>query len=245
VLSAYGLVDWRTYWQTKVTVTHDAPTLSTSWLRGGPALRLPARDAVAVSLLSDQRRASYWTIDASVARDPAPSTWSASISPLLNIRSTDHVQWSAGPVYRLDTVAWQPTGVAERGGEWWTVARLAQRTLAATARADIVLSPRLSVQLYAQPFATTRRFDRPQFVTAPFTGGVAPGGSAPPATQDRRFNGSVVLRWEYRAGSFLTVVWNQVRDAAATSDANVRSAFGRVFDDPATNVLAIKASLRL
>ena len=246
LLSTYGLVDWRTYWQAKVTVTHEASTLSTSWLRGGPALRLPARDAVAVSLLSDQRRATYWTIDASAARDADPSAWSASISPLLNIRSTDHVQWSAGPTYRLDAVVWQPTGVVERGGDrWWTVARLAQRTLSATARADVVLSPRLSVQLYAQPFATARRFDRPQIVTAPRMGAVEPGGTAPPAREDRRFNGSVVLRWEYRAGSFLTVVWNQVREAAGWSDATVRGAVGRIFDDPATNVLAIKASLRL
>jgi len=49
----------------------------------------------------------------------------------------------------------------------------------------------------------------------------------------------------YRAGSFLTVVWNQVQDVAAPSDANVGNAFGRVFHDPAINVLAIKASLRL
>ena len=160
VLSTYGLVDWRSYWQTKATVTHEDSALSTSWLRGGPAIRLPARDAVAVSLLSDQRRATYWTLDARVARDADPSAWSASISPLLNVRSTDHVQWSVGPVYRLDAVAWHPTGVVERDGErWWTVARLAQRTLSATARADVVLSPRLSVQFYAQPFATTRRFE--------------------------------------------------------------------------------------
>jgi hypothetical protein len=246
VLSTYGLVDWRTYWQTKVAVTHEASALSTSWLRGGPAIRLPARDAVAVSVLSDQRRATYWTLDATVARDAAPAAWSASISPLLNIRATDHVQWSAGPAYRLDAVAWQPTGVVgPADARVWTVARLSQRTLSATARADVVLSPHLSVQLYAQPFAAARRFDLPQIVIAPRTGGVAPGGQAPPAAEDRRFNGSVVLRWEYRAGSFLTVVWNQVRDAATTSDADVRGAFGRVFRDPATSVLAIKASLRL
>jgi len=82
-------------------------------------------------------------------------------------------------------------------------------------------------------------------VIAPLTGGLVPGGKAPSAAEARRFNGSVVLRWEYRAGSFLTVVWNQVRDAAATSDANVGGAIGRVLHDPATTVLAIKASLRL
>jgi hypothetical protein len=257
-VSGYGLVDWRTYWRAKASLTHEASSLSTSWLRGGPAIRLPARDGVAVSLLSDQRRATYWTLDATVARDADPSAWSASVSPLLNVRSSDRVQWSVGPAYRLDAVPWQPTGVVESGADrLWTVARLAQRTLSATTRADVVLSPRFSMQLYAQTFATTRRFDRPQIVTAPRAaeararvvpadvGGFGALVAAPPAEEARRLNGSVVLRWEYRQGSFVTAVWNQVRDRDARVDGEVRDAFARVFHDPATNVLALKVSVRL
>jgi hypothetical protein len=258
IVSGYGLVDWRTYWRAKASLTHEASSLSTSWLRGGPAIRLPARDGVAVSLLSDQRRATYWTLDATVARDADPSAWSASVSPLLNVRSSDRVQWSVGPAYRLDAVPWQPTGVVESGADrLWTVARLAQRTLSATTRADVVLSPRFSMQLYAQTFATTRRFDRPQIVTAPRAaeararvvpadvGGFGALVAAPPAEEARRLNGSVVLRWEYRQGSFVTAVWNQVRDRDARVDGEVRDAFARVFHDPATNVLALKVSVRL
>ena len=252
VVSGFGTIDWRSYWQTRLTVTHEASSRSTSWLRGGPAIQLPARDSAAFSLVSNQRRATYWTLDTSVVRDAAPVAWSASISPLLNVRSSDYVQWSVGPSYRTDTVAWQPTGVVGQGTDrQWTVARLGQRTLSATTRADVVLSPRLSVQLYAQPFATTSRFDLPQTVVAPLAPGpfarVSPMDplSAPDPTETRTLNASVVLRWEYRAGSFLTVVWNQVRDHGATSNADVRDAFGRLFGDPATTVLAVKASLRL
>ena len=34
---------------------------------------------------------------------------------------------------------------------------------------------------------------------------------------DRRFNGNAVFRWEYRPGSFVTIVWNQVRADSATT----------------------------
>ena len=252
VVSGYGLIDWRTYWQTKLTLTHESSSLSTSWLRGGPAIRLPARDRVAFSLLSDQRRATYWTLDASVTRDATPVAWSASISPLLNVRSSDRVQWSVGPTYRADTLAWQPTGVVGEGSErQWTVAHLDQRTLSATTRADVVLSPHLSVQLYAQPFATTSRFDLPAVVVAPRAADPFARVAAldplatPDGSETRTLNASVVLRWEYRQGSFVTAVWNQVRAADSVSNADVRRAFGRVFDDPATSVLALKISLRL
>src|SRR5204862_6013509 len=138
--------------------------------------------------------------------------------------------------YRADVVAWQPTGVIGQGsGRQWTVARLGQRTLSATTRADVVLSTRLSVQLYAQPFATTSRFDLPQIVTAPRAADpfarVTPidpdvsGLATPSPSEARSLNASVVLRWEYRPGSFVTAVWNQVRATDATSDADVRGAF--------------------
>jgi hypothetical protein len=149
-------------------------------------------------------------------------------------------------------VARQPTGVVGQGSErQWTVARLGQRTLSATTRADVVLSTRLSVQFYAQPFATTSRFDLPQAVVAPRATNpfarVAPIDplATPDSSETRSLNASVVLRWEYRPGSFVTAVWNQVRATEATSDADVRAAFGRVFHDPATSVLALKISLRL
>jgi len=131
------------------------------------------------------------------------------------------------------------------------VAHLDSRTLSATTRADVVLSPHLSVQLYAQPFATTSRFDLPQVVVAPRAADPFARVSAldplatPDASETRTLNASVVLRWEYRPGSFVTAVWNQVRATDSVPDADVRHAFGRVFDDPATSVLALKISLRL
>jgi hypothetical protein len=252
VVSGYGTIDWRSYWQTKVTLTHESSSLSTGWLRGGPAIRLPARDGATFSLVSDQRRATYWTLETDVVRDAAPVAWSASISPLLNVRSSDRVQWSVGPSYRVDTVAWQPTGVVGQGSDrLWTVARLGQRTLSATTRADVVLSPRLSVQLYAQPFATTSRFDRPQAVVAPRAADPyarvrpLPASAVLDPSEARTLNASVVLRWEYREGSFLTLVWNQVRERTAASHAGLRGAVGRLFDDPATTIVALKVSLRL
>jgi hypothetical protein len=57
---------------------------------------------------------------------------------------------------------------------------------------------------------------------------------------------NAVLRWEYRGGSTLYVVWQQTRDGSSTPDFDgYDSGLGRVFNVPAKNVLLVKASYRL
>ena len=58
-------------------------------------------------------------------------------------------------------------------------------------------------------------------------------------------NGNLVLRWEYRPGSFLTAVWNHQRDHLF-QDARLSPTDGLkgLFEDPPTNVLLLKLSRR-
>ena len=58
-----------------------------------------------------------------------------------------------------------------------------------------------------------------------------------------RVNG--VIRWEYRSGSAIYLVWQQTRDGAALlDDASLFRDASRVFDVPAKNVIFLKASYR-
>jgi hypothetical protein len=57
-------------------------------------------------------------------------------------------------------------------------------------------------------------------------------------------NANVVVRWEYRPGSTLFLVWSQARQGFAPA-AGTRDAFGNlgsVFRQPADNTFLIKAS---
>ena len=59
----------------------------------------------------------------------------------------------------------------------------------------------------------------------------------------RNFNSNAVLRWEYRPGSTLFVVWNQGRsDFAADGRFQLRNNASDLFRAPGTNVLLIKMS---
>lgn len=106
-----------------------------------------------------------------------------------------------------------------------------------TARANVTLSPTLSLQLYAQPFIAVGDFSDWREIAdpyaraydaryAPYGGGADPGGF-----NSKQFNSNVVFRWEYRPGSVLFVVWQQGRADArnpGTFDMgrDVRSLFG-------------------
>jgi hypothetical protein len=58
-----------------------------------------------------------------------------------------------------------------------------------------------------------------------------------------RVNG--VIRWEYRSGSAIYLVWQQTRDGnAALDDASLLRDASRVFGVPAKNVIYLKASYR-
>ncbi len=255
IVDAYASIDTRNYWTVKLTTTRELQALSTDWLRGGPAVLLPPRTGAVLSLITDQRKASYVTLDASASREPASGSSAMSISPLLNIRSSDILQWSVGSTYRVDTIGWQYVGrVGGAAAPEYIVGRVRQETVSLTLRADLTLSPRLALQLYAQPFGSTGRYDRFQHLVAPrdpvpahrFAPFAIDGRLPAPDAQERSLNGSLALRWEYRPGSFLTAVWNHQRDAASSLvTRSPGSTLMDLFGDPPTNVVLLKTSFRL
>lgn len=255
VADLFLAADTRDYWTAKLAATREASALSTAWLRGGPALRLPPRTTVSLSLASDQRRASFFTLDASAGDESASGSRSLRVTPLVNLRVSDKLQSSVGVTYETDTVGWQPAGtVGAAPATEYLVARLRQETVSLTLRSDLTFTPRLALQAYLQPFSSTGRYDCYQRLIAPRdprperrfalleAGSVLP---APPATGHRTLNGDLVLRWEYRPGSFLTAVWNHQRDrlfqdARSSPEAGLTD----LFSDPPTNVVLLKLSWR-
>ena len=129
------------------------------------------------------------------------------------------------------------------------------------------------LQLYAQPFATVGRYDRYQILRTARAArasdrlvplcpacldssngalaldldgdGVSESTIATPDAEERSLNASVVVRWEVRPGSFLTLVWNEQR-AGTSGDVSrsPTSALGSLRSDAGTNVVLAKLSWR-
>lgn len=168
--------------------------------------------------------------------------------------------------------AYDDSTAAGTFGRRYVFADLAQDVLSVTVRLNYYFTPALSLQLYAQPFVATADYGAPRALAAPRRYGFTTygeGGSTvatDPATgrvtvdadgdgpapafaygkpdfRLRSLRSNVVLRWEYRPGSTLFLVWNQGRSHRA-ADPRFRPLqdLGGIFGDDMQNVLLAKAT---
>ncbi|MBD3349260.1 MAG: hypothetical protein GF400_08725 [Candidatus Eisenbacteria bacterium] len=108
------------------------------------------------------------------------------------------------------------------GSVSYVFAELDRRTIDLTLRADVLFSRDLSLQLYAQPYLTVGEYSNPKRLAEPDSyefedpEGIAdfdPGSIGDYDFEYTSVNVNAVLRWEYRPGSTLYVVWKQGRAA--------------------------------
>jgi hypothetical protein len=256
VADLYASLDTRDYWKVKLAVTRELTSLSTDWLRGGPGLLLPPRTSLALSVLTDQRKATFGSLDVAARRERGSGSHGLTVSPVATVRSTDRLLWSIGTTWQTDTIGWQFVGRTETQVPAYVVGRVRQSTLSVSLRADYSFSSRLVLQGYLQPFATVGRYDAYRRLSAPRAPSAAdrfvpldlePGEAfSIPDGQERTVNGSAVLRFEYRPGSFLTAAWTHSRRfVSGDPKESAGWALLRAFGDAETNAFLVKISLRL
>jgi hypothetical protein len=163
-----------------------------------------------------------------------------------------------------------PTATSTFGSRY-VFATLEQRQVSMVTRVDWTFSPTLSLQLFAQPliasgdyhdykeFLYPRGYDFRVYNEANGEISRAPdgtytvdpdlAGAAPSFTfDDRDFNsrslrGNAVLRWEYRPGSALFLVWQQSRFASITQgNFDFGQNFGDLWSVQPENIFVLKAT---
>ena len=159
---------------------------------------------------------------------------------------------SSGVEVNRAVAANQWTGLVTDATSHYTFGRLDQTTVALTARLSYTMTPNLSLQLYAQPFvsggaygsfkelADGRSLDYTQRYMPYAYDPVANGN---PDFNLKSFRTTNVLRWEYKPGSTLFVVWQQARE---NDEVNGGFRFGRdvhdIFGVSPKNVFLVKLS---
>ncbi len=207
----------------------------------------------------DEAGGDTWEIDLGLGVRDA-SSWNLTLGPALSRERT--VAQYLGSV---------PDPMASRTfGRRYVFAGLEQTTLALEGRLNWTFRPGLTLEAFVQPFVAGAAFDGVRELRAPRTfeflrygidvGTVVrdgadlvidPDGAGPAPSfriEDEDFNerslkGSAVLRWEWRPGSTLFLVWQHQRsDLARVDDLALGRDLGALFGAPATNVLVVKAS---
>jgi hypothetical protein len=134
------------------------------------------------------------------------------------------------------------------GETHFVLARIAQTTVGLSTRVSYAIRPALTLQIYAQPFVSAGAYSGFKELVngraARYADRYAPFAyDGTPDFNFRSFRTTNVLRWEYRPGSVLFVVWQQGRqDTLSHGDLRFGRDFSGTFDAPATNVVLVKIS---
>ena len=99
-----------------------------------------------------------------------------------------------------------------------------------TTRAQVIFGPTLSLQLFGQLFAARGRFRDVALLVGPDDLRPLPDFPKRRDFAFASFTANAVLRWEYRPGSALFVVWSQGRNDETFEDALVRDAGASPFE---------------
>jgi len=142
---------------------YDPSAIDDRLTRGGPLGRQPTQWGGWMELDSDQRRFLSYSVNADYYGDEKHG-YAKDLSTALTIRPSSSVLVTVTPALNLlhNTIQFvdrsvDPLAVPTYGGRY-VFADLYQTTMSATTRVDWTLSPVLSFQLYAQPFASAGRY---------------------------------------------------------------------------------------
>jgi hypothetical protein len=193
-------------------------------------------------LLSSPAKKNSWLVDLSYTTDELGG-WDYTIQGGLEFRPSDRWEFSVTPSYSRSVNARQYITALEGGGEAtfgkrYIFSFVSRSTPSTQFRLNYALTPDLSLEIYAEPFAASGRFyDFGELSEAGSRKLRIYGSNGTTVTQEgdgvrtitageesfslsnrdfnvRSFRSNAVLRWEWRLGSTLFLVWQQDRSSS-------------------------------
>jgi hypothetical protein len=211
--------------------------------RGGPGVYGNAQRSIWAYVESDERPAVSLGVFTFNSTDSKGTNFH-DVSPSISYRPSSFLKVTGGLRFSRNHDESQWVEATDDGR--YVFGRLHQQTVGLTARLNYTVTPALSIQLYAEPFVSAGDYSNFKELvngrSKSYEGRYRPIEYAGnPDFNYRSFRTTNVLRWEYKPGSTLFVVWQQGREGSidrGTFDFN--RDFGGVFDAPARNVFLIK-----
>jgi len=238
------------YWNARVSLFLTSGAFTDRLTRGGPLARTPASWSSDQSFGSDDRKPLSFSINTH-ADGSDDSSYSRTAGISLNVRPRPNLQLSVGPTYNWshDHTAYVTTvndaAATRTFGRRYVFGDLEQRSFDLSTRADWTVNARLSFQLYLQPFIASGDYHDYHSLAAARTRDFEPY-TRPVGNPDFNFRsvrGSAVVRWEFRPGSAMYVVWNENRaDVAPIGDFSFRRDLRAIPTAPSHDVFLVKVS---
>ncbi len=261
---------FRNLWGVSGGVTVVESPTDTRLLRGGPAMTTSGFVSAEVGVHSD--RSKRFSVGFSTERhfvmdgDGSKSEVTTQVS----VRPVNAFNFSLNASYQRNVDDLQYVDTAYAGGApKYLLGRLGQDTVGLTFRANVFITPELTIQYYGSPFVSNGTFGGFKRATTPRAGdysdrfhqftaseisylpelnayavneGAVTYGFGNPDFEFRQFRSNLVARWEYRPGSLLYVVWSQDRTDEEVFGKSLTSSLDQLRQAAAGNVFLVKLS---
>jgi hypothetical protein len=231
-------------WGTGMGVNYNPQSFDDRATRGGPGAYGNTNRSLWAYLEGDQRKPVSMSVFGFAGTDRLGSS-NLDLSPYINWRPSSFLSLSTGIgiTKNHDQSQW-----IEQVDGHYVFGEIDQRTVSIRARVNYTVTPTLTIQLYAEPFVSAGDYANfkeladgrskeyaTRYAPYAYTGN--------PDFNYRSFRTTNVLRWEYKPGSTLFVVWQQGReDTLEHGTFDFHNDFGGVFGAPAKNVFLVKWS---
>lgn len=268
--NASGEVELLNYWQLRSQVQYRPQQMSRRQTRGGPMMVSPAGGSINLNFNTDRRQDVTFGGGVNISDDFVGTGRSFSFHGGFGIRPSDNLSIQVQPGFRIsrsgdqyvtstDVLPYSPTY-----GTRYLFADLEQRELSMETRIDWTFSPTLTLQLFAQPLIASGNYIEYKQLEAAETydflnldATLVDGthqvdfdsdGTPDFSFSDRDFNvrsliGNAVLRWEYRPGSTIFLVWQRAQAGrASVGDFDFGRDFGALFNAPADDRFIVKVN---
>jgi uncharacterized protein DUF5916/cellulose/xylan binding protein with CBM9 domain len=223
--------------------------------RGGPALRASRGFYPWGGVNTDSRKTVSGGMWVNLSYTDEGKTKGSSLEPYITLRLSSQFQLNVGAAFKRDHNNTQWFGNFDDGAgaglTHYSFGHLDQRTTSMNVRLNYTMTPDLTLELYGQPFVATGVYSDFREISA------TPGADSydarfqpytPPPTEETRFKiteliTNSVLRWEYRPGSTLFVVWQHGREGPGPNDTFRQSwtrDYRRLFDLHPNNTFLVK-----
>jgi hypothetical protein len=258
-------------WQTNVSA--NPQTVNTRLTRGGPRmLNLPSYE-IYNYFDTDGKKKMFYFIESDFSQAPESKDLYFSAFPGVEWKPASNLTLRVGPGYErnVEKAHYLQTqtdpAATQTYDAYYVFGHLDQTTYSAQVRLNCAMTPKLSLQLFAQPLISTghysefktlaepRSFDfDPLAVDGSFT--AHPAGGAPFTIENSDFGtsgnpdfnvlslrGNAVLRWEYMPGSTLFLVWTQERsDFENEGEFDFNSSAKTLANTPMNNIFLAKVT---
>ncbi len=213
-----GYIIFKNYYQFYEGFNYQFNQLSTTLLRGGPAIKLPADFNYWVGLSTDSRKKFQAEINLNGRKAAENSADGIEYGLYLTYKPNNRLSLSMHPEYSVFTDRQQFVRMIQDQTPTYILSTIRQHIASMSIRINYGITPDMSLQWYALPYLFSGDFSDFKTVVNPranrFEDRFCELEQYPYDNPDfhfLQFRSNLVYRWEYRPGSVLYLVWSQGR----------------------------------